>query len=138
MKKVSFFLAAAAYVALMSATAKAQVPILYYDFENNTTRTTFENLVEQAVNSGSGALTLNTITGGAGVGGAGTFNGGAATGQAITATNWSSSTTDPGTAAANYFQFVVNTTGFKPRRRQRARSAARLSMLTEIPSKARW
>ena len=97
---------------LAPLAAADAVPILYYDFENNATRTTFENLVEQAVNTGSGALTLNTISGGAGVAGAGTFNGGAAAGQAITATNWSSSTTDPGTAAANYFQFVVNTTGF--------------------------
>ena len=36
----------------------------------------------------------------------------AAAGQAITATNWSSATTDPGTSAANYFQFVTSTSGF--------------------------
>src|SRR5439155_5444808 len=89
---------------MSTLSASDAVPILYYDFENNTTRTTFENAVEQSVN-GSGTLTLSTISGGLGVGGAGSFNGGAAAGQAITATNWSSATTDPGTAAANYLQF---------------------------------
>jgi len=89
------------------------LPILYYDFENNVTRTTFENLVEQVVNSGSAAITrvgnVTTITG---VSGAGTFNGGGAAGQAATSSNWDSATTDPTTGATNYFQFVVNTTGF--------------------------
>ncbi len=91
----------------------AQVPILYYDFENNTTRTTFENLVEQSINTGSGALTRagNTTTV-SGVGGAGTFNSGVAAGQGITSSNWSSSTTDQGVSATDYFQFVVNTSGF--------------------------
>lgn len=90
------------------------VPILYYDFENNTTRTTFENLVEQAINSGSGAITrAGNTTAITGVGGAGTFNGGAATGQALTGNNWQNiTTTDPGGAATDYYQFVVNTTGF--------------------------
>jgi len=89
------------------------VPILYYDFENNTTRTTFENLVEQAVNSGSGPITrVGNITIVSAVGGAGTFNGGVAAGQAATGNNWDSATTDPGSAATNYYQFVVNTTGF--------------------------
>jgi hypothetical protein len=113
MKKVGLILATAFCLALMSTTARAQAPILYYDFENNTTRTTFENLVEQAINSGSGPITragnVTTITG---VSGAGTFNGGSATGQAATGTNWDSSTTDPGAAATNYYQFVVNTSGF--------------------------
>ncbi|MBI4675106.1 MAG: hypothetical protein HY741_25985 [Chloroflexi bacterium] len=87
------------------------VPILYYDFENNTTRTTFENLVEQAINSGSDALTRTgaSITY---VAGAGTFNGGAADGQAITGSSWDTATADPGTATTDYYQFVVNTTGF--------------------------
>lgn len=113
MRRASFLLAASFCIAFMSASAKAQVPTLYYDFENNTTRATFENLVEQAINSGSGPITRagNTTTIAA-VGGAGTFNGGAATGQAATSVNWDSSTADPGAAATNYYQFVVNTTGF--------------------------
>jgi hypothetical protein len=54
-----------------------QVPILYYDFENNTTRTAFENTVEQAM-VGSGSVSRESggpaITGATG---AGIFNGGA-------------------------------------------------------------
>jgi DNA/RNA endonuclease G (NUC1) len=98
---------------MMSTAAHAQVPILYYDFENNTTRTVFENAVEQSVNAGSGALTKvgGTVTI-SGVAGAGTFNGGGTAGEALTATGWDSSTTDPGAAAGFYYQFVVNTTGF--------------------------
>jgi hypothetical protein len=56
MKKAAFFLAAAFCMMVSSETAKAQVPILYYDFENNTNRASFENVVEQAINSGSGAV----------------------------------------------------------------------------------
>ena len=47
-----------------------------------------------------------------GVAGAGSFNSGAAAGEAASATNWSTATTDAGTAATDYFQFVVNTGGF--------------------------
>ena len=111
--RVAIFLTALFMTALSSTTATAQVPILYYDFENNATRTTFENLVEQSINGGSGAITragnTTTITG---VGGAGTFNTGPATGQAATSTNWDSSTTDPSTGATNYYQFIVSTSGF--------------------------
>lgn len=113
MKRVGFLLAAVFCTFLLSTATRAQVPTLYYDFENNTTRTTFENLVEQSINTGSGPITRaggsTTISP---VGGAGTFNGGAATGQAATGTNWQSATTDPGTAATDYYQFVVNTSGF--------------------------
>jgi len=105
--------AAAFCIVAMCGATRAQLPILYYDFENNTTRTTFENLVEQAVNSGSGAITrAGGSTTVSLVAGAGSFNGGAAAGQAATGTSWDSSTSDPGSAATNYYQFVVNTTGF--------------------------
>ncbi|HXH92718.1 MAG TPA: DNA/RNA non-specific endonuclease, partial [Thermoanaerobaculia bacterium] len=112
-RRTALVLAAVFCTFMMSRAAQAQVPILYYDFENNTTRTVFENLVEQSVNTGSGALTKvgGTVTI-SGVGGAGTFNGGAAAGEALTAAGWDSSTTDPGAAAGFYYQFVVNTTGF--------------------------
>lgn len=111
---VSRFLLALTFCTLLIVTtANGQVPILYYDFENNTTRTTFENLVEQAVNSGGGAIAragnTSTISG---VAGAGAFNGGSATGQAATGSNWENSAGDPGSAATNYYQFVVNTAGF--------------------------
>lgn len=113
MKRFYFFLAAAFCLVAMSSVIRAQVPILYYDFENNTTRTTFENAVEQAINSGSAAITRSggstTVSS---VAGAGTFNGGAAAGQAATGSTWDSSTTDPGVAATNYYQLIVNTAGF--------------------------
>ncbi|MFI5186916.1 MAG: hypothetical protein ACHQF0_09340, partial [Chitinophagales bacterium] len=92
----------------------AQVPILYYDFENNTTRSGFENLVEQAITTGSGPLTkAGSTTTISGVAGAGIFNGGSVTGEAISGSSWSSSTTDLGISAPDYFQFSVNTSGFK-------------------------
>ena len=111
--KPKWAMAAVAFFAFaIGTTASAQVPVLYYDFENNATRTIFENLVEQSVNAGSGALTK--AGGGAigGVGGAGTFNGGAATGQGLTSNTWDPATADPLAAATHYYQFVVNTTGF--------------------------
>ncbi|HAF24012.1 MAG TPA: hypothetical protein DCK93_14080 [Blastocatellia bacterium] len=113
MKRLKLFLAAAFCLVVMSSAIRAQVPILYYDFENNTTRTIFENAVEQAVNSGSGAITrAGGSTTVSSVAGAGTFNGGAAAGQAATGTTWDSSTTDPGATATNYYQFIVNIAGF--------------------------
>ena len=112
-RRAGVLLAATFCTLLIATTTSGQVPILYYDFENNGSRTTFENLVEQAVNSGSAAITRagNTTTISS-VAGAGTFNGGAATGQAATGSNWDSSTSDPGSAATNYYQFIVNTSGF--------------------------
>ena len=112
-KRAGFLLAAILCTLLIVPTTNGQVPILYYDFENNASRTTFENLVEQSVNNGSAAITRagNTTTISS-VAGAGTFNGGAATGQAATGSNWDSSTSDPGSAAPNYYQFVLNTSGF--------------------------
>lgn len=113
MKRAGLFLAALFCITLMSSLASAQVPITYYDFESNANRTVFENAVEQTINAGSGAITragnITTVTG---VAGAGTFNGGPATGQAATSSNWDASTIDPGAAATNYYQFVVNTSGF--------------------------
>jgi len=110
---VGFFLAATFCTLLIVTATNGQVPTLYYDFENNAARTTFENLVEQAVNGGSGAITrAGNTTAISGVAGAGTFNGGAATGQAATGSSWDSSTADPGAVATNYYQFVVNTAGF--------------------------
>ncbi|HJQ32801.1 MAG TPA: hypothetical protein VJ866_11505, partial [Pyrinomonadaceae bacterium] len=111
-----FILLSAAFCLLAAGTrASAQVPILYYDFENNTTRTTFENAVEQSVNSGSGALTRSAGRAISGVAGAGIYNGNPSpagpTGQAISTSAWQNTTSDPGIAAAEYFQFTVNTTG---------------------------
>src|ERR1044072_5833223 len=95
MKKAIFFLAAACCLMVIGATAKAQVPILYYDFENNINRSLFENSVEQAINGGSGAVGRIGGTS-SGVSGAGTANGGPATGQSITGSSWQTGSIDPG------------------------------------------
>ena len=97
------------YTVAAGAGGGTTLPILYYDFENNTTRSTFENLVEQALNAGSGPVTrAGGSTSFGTVGGAGTFNGGGTAGTAGTGNTWSSATTDPGAAATDYLQFVVN------------------------------
>jgi hypothetical protein len=84
-----------------------QVPILFYDFENNTNRNTFENIVEQSINSGSGPITRI----GSGTIESGTGNNNA--GSGLYSSNWQNTTNDPGTAASEYYQLTVNTTGFK-------------------------
>jgi hypothetical protein len=84
-----------------------QVPILFYDFENNTNRNTFENIVEQYINPGSGPISRvgsGTIETGVGNNNAG---------SGLYSSKWQNTTTDPGTAATEYYQFTVNTTGFK-------------------------
>ncbi len=91
---------------------QAQVPITYYDFDVNTARTTGENVVEQQVNTGGSSITKG---GGSSItynSGAGVYNGGNATGRCISATNWSTTAADPGTAATTYFQFTANAAGF--------------------------
>ena len=60
-------------LALLPSTARAQLPILFYDFEDNASRTTFENAFDLAMNPGATPLVRSgnttTITGvpGAGV-----------------------------------------------------------------------
>jgi hypothetical protein len=114
MKKAGFFLAAAFCIALVSAKTSAQVPITYYDFENNTTRTAHETTVEQQINSGNSVFARvglnNVITGNTGAGI--TLYSGATTGSAIQSTTWPNNASDPGTGATNYYQFTVNTSGF--------------------------
>lgn len=85
----------------------SQVPILFYDFENNINRNTFENIVEQSINPGSGPISRV----GSGIIETGVGNNNA--GSGLYSSKWQNTTTDPGTAAAEYYQFTVNTTGFK-------------------------
>jgi len=93
--------------------SQAQMPILYYDFENNSNRSTFENLVEQSINSGNSTVSKVGTSAIAGATGAGLFyTAGVANGEAISASTWSTATSDPGTSASTYFQFTVNTSGF--------------------------
>jgi len=108
-----------ALVILMMAVAftnrtYAQIPTVYYDFESNTSRTTFVNGVNMETNIGtSSAITRNgavTIAGATGAGIA--YYGGAAAGQGAASVSWSTATTDPGIAATTYYQFTVSTLGF--------------------------
>jgi len=118
MKKILFLLIFLINWVIIVKEADAQIPILYYDFENNSDRSGFENAVESAVNGGSGALTKAGGNGSAlqirSIDGAGIYNLGSFTGQAITTHQggWSSQQTDPGIYADYYYQFTVNTTGF--------------------------
>lgn len=84
-----------------------QVPILFYDFESNTNRSVFENSVEQSINTGSGPIIRH---------GTGTIESGPGDnylGTGLYGNNWQNTTSDPGTSATEYYQFTVNTTGFK-------------------------
>jgi hypothetical protein len=92
----------------------AQLPIVYYDFENNSSRSTFQNVVEQSVNSGSTAFTSTGVAAPAGATGAGTYNAGPVTGQSLNVANNGTNVpaSDPGISATNYVQFSLNTSGF--------------------------
>jgi hypothetical protein len=91
------------------------VPITYYDFESDSNRATFENLVDQQINAGNSTLTR---TGGSGsvYGGTGAgqqfSRGGPATGMALESAFWPATTIDPGTGTANYIEVSLNTSGF--------------------------
>jgi len=115
-KVISFAIFTACFI--INTAAFTQIPILYYDFENNASRISFENIVELNINSGSGALSK---IGGAGsqltilgTSGAGLYNGGIVAGQGLTTADggWFVSDSDPGLGAGNYYQFTVNTSGF--------------------------
>lgn len=111
-------------VLLISGKSFAQIPIVYYDFENNASRTTFENAVEMSVNAAPGGSVFSYVTSAAGAcnsincsnangkAGAGQEYGGSADGSGITVGAWDQGTSDPGTGATSYFQFVVSTSGF--------------------------
>ncbi|MBS1595613.1 MAG: fibronectin type III domain-containing protein [Bacteroidetes bacterium] len=108
------------WTALPSFTTLAKsaiigIPIAYYDFENNTTRTTFENQVEQEINTGGGsAMSVSSGVTSTNANGAGLFSTyGVANGKAFAWYPGATTTTDPGTAATRYFQFKVSTAGFK-------------------------
>ncbi|MFC4261244.1 T9SS type A sorting domain-containing protein [Ferruginibacter yonginensis] len=102
----------AALVSFQQTNVWAQLPIAYYDFENNSTRTTMDLNAELAVNSATSITSPTTITQTAG---AGTYYGGSANGSASNISNLITLLTgDPGAAAAtSYQQFDVNTSGFQ-------------------------
>ncbi|WP_121357112.1 T9SS type A sorting domain-containing protein [Flavisolibacter nicotianae] len=98
---------------LLSASASAQVPVLYYDFENNSSRTTLEQTPEQAINSGSTSIVrtyspptpIDIAAAGAGI-----FNHGTSAGTAFSSNKWPGS--NPGASTSDYFGFMTNTSGF--------------------------
>jgi hypothetical protein len=92
---------------LFVSASYSQVPILFYDFENNSNRNTFENVVEQSINPGSGPI----LRVGSGIIETGVGNNNA--GSGLYSSKWQNITTDPGNASTEYYQFTVNTTGFK-------------------------
>lgn len=99
---------------LIFGSVKAQVPITYYDFEKNASRTTGELTVEQEVNTGSSVVSkVGSVSSAISYNsGAGIYNGGAASGQCISATDWTTSTTNPSTGANKYYQFSTSSAGF--------------------------
>lgn len=121
MKKILF--SAIVLLLLSIRHASAQIPIVYYDFEDNTARATFQNAVEMSVNTPPAAAALTYTTAGAGCNtigcpnaagllGAGTRNGGTADGRSISAGSFQQVVADPTTGATAYYQFAVNTQGF--------------------------
>jgi hypothetical protein len=97
---------------LSAVTLNAQVPVVYYDFDNNGNRNDFQNVVEQQVNASSSTVTKQgSATAIIGVSGAGVFNGGSQIGQALGGDYWDNSSTDPGGSALSYFEFHIDATG---------------------------
>jgi hypothetical protein len=91
----------------------SQVPVAYYSFDAGSTYGTFVTTVNQTINTVSsstfGRNTGNTVTN---TNGAATLYGGTRTGKAVYSTNWTLTSGDPGTSAAKYYTFKVNTSNF--------------------------
>jgi hypothetical protein len=86
---------------LLSNQLKAQVPVAYYDFENNGARnTTVETTLQESIAGiGSPSLTATSLTSADGIGNGVTYGGGSNTGYALGyygfTSNASSTATDP-------------------------------------------
>jgi hypothetical protein len=90
-----------------------QVPISYYSFETGSTYGTFVQTVNQTINTvSSSTFSRNTGNSVSSTNGLGKVYGGIRTGKAIYSTGWETVTTDPGTSAAKYYTFKVNTSSF--------------------------
>ncbi len=85
----------------------AQVPIQYYDFENDAARTTIETTVEFSINSVTGSDI--TSSGGSVKG----TSGNPSSGTALERGDWPLNTGDPGVTTTSYIAFSVNTSGFE-------------------------
>ncbi len=93
-------------VASFYCTLTAQVPIQYYDFENDSNRKQLDTTAEFVINSISGS----TITSKGGV--ISSVAGNPNSGTAIERANWPTVIGDPGVTTTNYFEFKVNSSGF--------------------------
>jgi len=120
MKKLYAILA----LSFACSTSFSQIPIVYYDFEDNSARASAENAVEMSVNTppaGSSFIYNTSAAGGCssigcsnaqGKQGAGQEYGGSADGSNLTVGAWYQGASDPTTGATSYYQVVVNTSGF--------------------------
>ncbi len=108
---------------IMGNALFAQIPIVYYDFENNSNRDNFQNQPEMSVNTppGAAAFTYTPSAGGCDVigcsnaqgnRGAGAEHGGSNDGTLLTVGAWEQVSSDPGTGTNSYYQVSVNTSGF--------------------------
>ncbi|HXU38798.1 MAG TPA: carboxypeptidase regulatory-like domain-containing protein, partial [Blastocatellia bacterium] len=114
MKRTAILLAVSFLVFAVSEMAQAQIRIAHYDFENNTTRATFETTVKRQAGAGNSTLVKvgkpTTINKAPGAGMA--LHGATSTGSAASAAAWSAVGFDPVTNATTYYQFTIDTSGF--------------------------
>lgn len=99
---------------LFTFNAKAQVPIAYYDFEDNSTHNTLLTTIDQDCAGGmSSPVTIVLASAGANTVGAGVAHGGSGQGRAISAyPGVAMGSSDPTTTATRYYQFSVTTKDF--------------------------
>jgi len=101
----------------------AQLPILVYDFEDNVTRTTFQNQADQKINSVASEIVTSANTSfsdsiGFGLLYQGAVPGSTVPGRCIKGIGWQNVNQDPGTSptrattVTHYMEFSVNTSGF--------------------------
>lgn len=90
-----------------------QLPITYYSFETGSSYGTFTQSVKYTINTvSSSTFSRNSGNSVSSTNGLGRTYGGTRTGKAIYSTGWETASSDPGTSAAKYYTFKVNTTSF--------------------------
>ncbi|MGH7725306.1 MAG: FlgD immunoglobulin-like domain containing protein [Candidatus Eiseniibacteriota bacterium] len=107
--QLACLLALVLILTIPAGRAAADEHVTLYDFEDNATRSLFQNQVEVSMNGGTTPLTRagNTTAIGSGPG-----FGSSHPGLAITGTDWQVSAVDPGVGATDYFEFTTSTEGF--------------------------
>ena len=102
MKSVILF---SIFLLMVNSPVFSQVPVQYYDFENNSARSTMELTPEIIINSVSGSTVTSTSS-------LSQTSGNPSSGSGISRANWELNASDPGTSALEYIQFSVNSNGF--------------------------